>query len=729
MNPIDAALAGAWEVHKSGDPAAAEAAYRQAIEQAPAHAKAWCYLGLACHDQGRPVEAEQAYRHALRLAPQFPIALNNLGNSLKLQGRLEEAIACFERAIEQDAGYVSAHFNLGVTRLLQGDDERGWPEFLWRERMPAFAGPQIDAPRWQGEPLDGKTILLWAEQGLGDTLQFVRYAPFARQRGGRAIVAVQKPLLALLGGCAGTDELVSLEEAPGLASRIDFHAPLMSLPAMVGVDGEKGAPPSAGGVQQDATIPYLQADAQRAERWKEKLAAVAGYKVGIAWAGNPRHADDRRRSVPLEMFEPLAALAGVRLVNLQKGPGSEQVALTGGRVPLVHLGEELDAGGAFTDTAAVISQLDLVIAADTAVAHLAGALGVPVWLALSSLPDWRWRISGETTRWYPSMRLVRQSRPGQWEDVFDRMAAALAERVATRQPCGGGSPSTAGRIAGRIAVRESGPALAAWRRDRRLSTADFCALKQTRHGPMLYNRFDTYIGRSLEEYGEFSQGEIDLLRQLVKPGDVMIEAGANIGAHTLPLAQMVGDNGEVQVFEPQRVLFQTLCANVALGALTNVHARQAALGAAPGAIVVPALDYRRPNNFGGLALAGLEVNGDQPGERVPLMTIDGLELPRVDLIKADVEGMEADVLRGARETIARHRPILYVENDREESSAALIELIASLGYRLYWHRPPLYRAQNFFANPVNVFGNVVSQNMLCLHASVPAQIQGLEAVR
>ncbi|MEQ8789136.1 MAG: FkbM family methyltransferase [Pirellulaceae bacterium] len=697
MSNLEATLAKAWQTHQAGDVAAAEQVYRRSIAQTPGHAQAWCYLGLACYDQGRCVEAEQAYRHAIRLLPGFTIAHNNLGNALKLQGRIGEAIASFERALELDPQYINAHFNLGMTCLLAGQEERGWPEFVWRERLPSFAAPQLDAPRWpDGESLTGKTILLWAEQGQGDAIQFVRYARIVKRRAERVVVACPKSLRKLLRTCAGIDQLVALDAVSEVAADIDVHAPLMSLPAMLGaacVTGENAAA-------------YLRPDAELELQWRAWLAERPGYKVGVAWQGNPRHADDRRRSFPLALLEPLAALSGVRLVNLQKGPGSEQVALTGGRVPLLHLEGDVDgASGAFMDTAAIIKGLDLVIAADTAVAHLAAALGTPVWLPLASVPDWRWRLEGDTTPWYESMRLFRQSRPGQWEDVFQRMAAALAQRAGDR-----------------LSVPE-GPRTENWRRSRRLATSGFNVLKQTRHGPLLYNRNDVYIGRSLEEYGEFSEGEVELFRQLLKPGDVVVEAGANIGAHTAPLAQLVGRDGVVHAFEPQRVVFQTLCANLALGGLANVRARHAALGAAAGSIVVPPLDYDRPNNFGGLGLGG-----HAEGESVRLMTLDSLEIPHVTLLKADVEGMEAEVLSGAAETIARCKPILYVENDRPEKSAELIRRIAALGYRMYWHRVPLFRPHNFFRNATNVFGGVMSVNMLCLHESVPAQIAGLPPV-
>jgi FkbM family methyltransferase len=240
---------------------------------------------------------------------------------------------------------------------------------------------------------------------------------------------------------------------------------------------------------------------------------------------------------------------------------------------------------------------------------------------------------------------------------------------------------------------------------------------------MVYNRHDVVIGRSLELYGEYSEGETDLFRQVVRPGHVVVEAGANIGAHTLPLSRLVGDRGRVHAFEPQRGLFQMLCANLALSGRTNVEGHCAALGATPGRILVPELDPARPANFGGLALGG-----HPRGVETPLTTVDTLGLARLDLLKVDVEGMELAVLEGAAETIGRCRPLLYVENDRVERSPALIEWILARGYRLYWHLPALYQPANYFGNPVNVFERIVSSNMLGVHAAVTASITGLRPI-
>ncbi|HEY7309849.1 MAG TPA: FkbM family methyltransferase [Gemmataceae bacterium] len=247
--------------------------------------------------------------------------------------------------------------------------------------------------------------------------------------------------------------------------------------------------------------------------------------------------------------------------------------------------------------------------------------------------------------------------------------------------------------------------------------------KPCRHGTMLYNVHDQYIGRSLDLYGEYSEGEVDLFRQMVKPGQVVLEVGANIGAHTVFLARAVVPGGRVLAFEPQRIVYQTLCANLALNNITNVYCWQAAVGRTPGEVRVPLLDYARPNNFGGVQLGAA---GE--GEPVPVRTIDGLQLPRCALIKVDVEGMEQEVVEGAVATLQRCQPLLYVENDRREKSASLIRTLDALGYKLFWHRPPLFNPNNFAGNPNNVFAHIVSANMLCCPKNAPYHMQGFDPV-
>jgi len=243
-------------------------------------------------------------------------------------------------------------------------------------------------------------------------------------------------------------------------------------------------------------------------------------------------------------------------------------------------------------------------------------------------------------------------------------------------------------------------------------------LKACRYGQMLFNRHDMYIGRSLQIYGEFSEGECEVFRQVVRNGSTVLEVGANIGAHTVPLAKWAGPNGRVIAFEPQRIVYQTLCANIAINSLLNVHCMQQAVGSLPGSIVVPHLNYQAENNFGGLALGSFT-----HGEQVPVVTIDSLGLQSCDFIKLDVEGMECEAILGGRATIEKFKPMLYVENDREDRSAELVRTLDGLGYSMYWHYPPLFNPKNFAGHAENVFGNIVSKNMICVHQSRPHKIE------
>ena len=247
--------------------------------------------------------------------------------------------------------------------------------------------------------------------------------------------------------------------------------------------------------------------------------------------------------------------------------------------------------------------------------------------------------------------------------------------------------------------------------------------KRCRHGAFLYNTRDIYIGRSLDLYGEYAELELQLLLRLIKPGDIVVDAGANIGAFSVPMARRVGPDGWVLAAEPQRLVHQALCANVAANGLVNVVTHWCGLGAAPGVAVVPPLDHGRDNNYGGV---GLRAGG--AGERVPVVSIDSLDLPACALIKADVEGMELDVLRGAANTIRQYQPRLFVENNGTERSPPLIGWLLEQGYRLYWHVTPLFNPGNFANAAEDVFTNVLSTNMLCLPPRDTAEIRGMRAV-
>jgi len=256
-----------------------------------------------------------------------------------------------------------------------------------------------------------------------------------------------------------------------------------------------------------------------------------------------------------------------------------------------------------------------------------------------------------------------------------------------------------------------------------LDPGGFNELKMCRTGPMLYNKYDIYMGGSLQKYGEFSVGELELFAQVVRPGELVIEVGANIGAHTVELSRLVGPGGEVHAFEPQRIVFQALCANLALNQCTNVYARQAAVGDHAGTISVPALDPSIRNNFGGVSLRNVD-----SGESVPLVALDSLGLPACRLLKVDVEGMEVEVLKGGEQLIWKHRPIMYLESDRADRSEELLTLVDRLGYKAWWHLAPVFNPSNYSGDPVDIFGGVVSVNIACVPEESAFAVNGLRPV-
>jgi tetratricopeptide (TPR) repeat protein len=385
----------------------------QAVRLEPEGKEGHNNLGLAHAGLGDFDKAQGCYEEALRLDPGYAEAHANLGSAFKERGRPEEALACYQVALWHQPGLASAHYNRALAWLQKGDYAKGWPEYEWRWKRPGTPVRPFRQPRWDGSPLGGRTILLWCEQGLGDAIQFVRYAKMVKARGGRVVLECPPGLERLFTSCPGVDRVVAEGQA---LPDFDVQVPLMSLPAVFGTTLE--AVP--------AEVPYLAAEPARVEAWKERLAGVKGFRVGVVWQGNPRFAWDSFRSFPLAALEPLAKVEDVRLVSLQKGPGAEEVRSRRGRFEVLEFGEDLDGDGAFLDTAALMRNLDLVVSADTAAAHLAGALGVPGWVAVSAVADWRWLVGREDTPWYPSMRLFRQQRTGGWDEVFGHMARELS---------------------------------------------------------------------------------------------------------------------------------------------------------------------------------------------------------------------------------------------------------------------------------------------------------------
>jgi tetratricopeptide (TPR) repeat protein len=443
----------ALAAHRGGDLEAAERGYRAALAQSPDHALALHFLGVIAYQRGRtndalplleraaklrPDEPEfhnnlglalmevdrhddaiVAYERALARNPSHATAWNNLGLALTGCNRLPEAIAALRKAIALRPDFGEAHWNLALALLAYGDFAEGWREYDWRRALPQLAGgATIPAtPRWNGEGVAGKTLLLIAEQGLGDTLLFARFASTIASRGAR--VLMQAPgqltrLVATVPGVAG----VSVAGDPFPSH--DLHVPLPSVPGVLGIDA-KNIP---------APIPYVRIDDDRRRSIADEALRIAGRarKVGIAWAGARRTANDRRRWCPLASLAPLFEMEGIAWFSLQKGEGEEEIATVTSASRLTSL----DARNDFDGTAALVAAMDLVISVDTSIAHLSGALAQPTWILLAFAADWRWRTTVSETPWYPTARLFRQPSRGDWASVVTRVRSSLADWIGPR---------------------------------------------------------------------------------------------------------------------------------------------------------------------------------------------------------------------------------------------------------------------------------------------------------
>jgi tetratricopeptide (TPR) repeat protein len=418
------------------------ASWTKALAVDASHFAALHSLGDALHDLDRHHEAVAAYRMALAVRPDHVGILNNCGGSLEALERFDQAIECYDRALALDPRLTELHINKGnalaalgeftpalasyadaaiiepgraeidwcasLIRLRSGRFAEGWRGYETRWRKASWADQRRDFPQplWRGDaPIEGKTVLLHAEQGLGDTLQFVRYAPLVARRGASVILEVQPPLKTLLATIEGTGGIVSRGEP---LPAFDLHCPMMSLPLAFGT--ELATIP--------ADVPYLRAPAERLASWRDRLGDRRALQVGVAWAGSAAHKNNRNRSIALDRFGSLLSVPGITFVSLQKERRAEETAWLRSKPQVVDFGDRL---GDFADTATLISLLDVVVCVDTAVAHLAGALGKPVWILLPFACDFRWLIAREDSPWYPTARLFRQPAIGDWESVLARV--------------------------------------------------------------------------------------------------------------------------------------------------------------------------------------------------------------------------------------------------------------------------------------------------------------------
>lgn len=406
-------------------PADALAGYDQALALQPDFMEAMNNRGVALQLLNRHADALEAHDQALMLRPDDADALNNRAAALLVLNRHAEALACHDRALALQPDFWEAHIDRAYGLLAMGDYAHGWAEHEWRWKMPALAAVRRDLPQpsWLGESdCSGKTILLWAEQGFGDTIQFCRFVPLVAARA-KVVLEVPRPLLRLLSSLPGSSQIIAQgQERPPF----DLHCPLMSLPLALGTVLET--------IPNE--VPYLAANPADVPAWRQRMSGLTGLRVGIVWAGNPwtfdagMRAVDQRRSCTLAQFAPLAAIPGIDLISLQKGAPAAQARTPPHGMVVRDWTEHMHD---FADTAALIEALDLVIGVDTSVVHVAGALGKPVWVLSRFDACWRWLIDREDSPWYPTARIFRQPQPGDWTSVMSRVAGELRGRVVSQR--------------------------------------------------------------------------------------------------------------------------------------------------------------------------------------------------------------------------------------------------------------------------------------------------------
>jgi Flp pilus assembly protein TadD len=363
-------------------------------------------------------EAEQNYRRAIALKPDCADWYNDLAKLLVDLRRLDEAWPLFEQTLRRRPDHPEAHSNRSIAKLLTGDFIEGWSEYEWRWKLKKRPGrlDDFEQPIWDGEDISGRTLLIHAEQGFGDTIQFCRLVPLLRS-GARVVLEVQRPLVPLLKGLPGIDEIIPRGDP---LPHFDFHCPLLTLSRFLKLSL----------TEVPGQVPYLAADPARVEGWRKRLLAIEGFRVGLVWAGSPTMADDRRRSIPPDLLSELASVSGVSFVSLQKIAEGQAIAAPSGLMLHDFTGELND----FADTAALIANLDLTISVDTAVVHVAGSLGRPVWLLNRFNGCWRWLLDRDDCPWYPTLRQFRQRRPGEWSNVVAEIVKTLEVARGTGAP-------------------------------------------------------------------------------------------------------------------------------------------------------------------------------------------------------------------------------------------------------------------------------------------------------
>jgi tetratricopeptide (TPR) repeat protein len=653
---------------------AAEEHARRAIDLRSASVAAWTNLGVALLLQDRLVEAGEAFAQSDQLAGAVgdcEIDDLSLGAVLQLQGQARNAIEYFERMLPRHPNVAaSGHYALAL--LTVGRFTEGWAQYEFRWFDPQLRSQRASGgvPVWNGQEISGKTVLLRCEQGVGDVIQFIRYAPLVKLRGATVWLELRPGIDELADEFPGVDRIF----APGTAiPPHDFFIDLLTLPKAFNTT------PST----IPAEVPYLRVPADHSAHWRARLGDPTDLRIGLVWAGDPNHVRDRHRSIPLAKFSSLIAVPGIRWFSLQKGQAAISLSEMESGSHLIDLNSEL---GSYADTAAVIEELDLIITVDTSVAHLAGALGRPVWVLLAEPADWRWMETREDSPWYPTMRLFRQRKPGDWTEVIGRVTKELTRLVQSGERF-------------EVEVNLKSPDLSGLEScDEAMSPASIVGIPKTcrtRFGIVQYIDGAEPLVKCLAYYGDDLPPRTEILKRLVHPGAFVLELGAGIGFDTIVLASMVAPAGNLLVFENSSVLRQMLRQNLTANGMKCVEVMECVIRGGAGVATASA----RPL---AAQLSALEC------------TVDDLQLEQLDLLKVGDCGLIESVFDGGAATIWRHRPALFLEQDSMEVLTINAARAKDFGYRCWSVETPLFSPSNFNRRTDDIFAGGTALAMLAL---------------
>lgn len=648
----DDALLGAAQCSlDASDVKTAEAAVRRTMKAV--RASTLTMLGAVLLRSGRKAEAADAFQQALRApdADQAPAsAFVNLAIGFSEQGRVHDALQLYESHLPRIPD-AYGYFVYGMALLRTGRFAEGWKALEFRWLTPRFLAqrPPDGLPRWRGQDLGGRSVLLRSEQGLGDSIQFIRYAELLARLGAKVIVQAHEDVAALMRTASGVAHVLEPSE---IVPKCDFAVPMMSLPHAFGT--ELSTVP--------ATVPYLQVPRERSGSWADELSSQSSRRIGIVWAGNPKHERDRERSIPFAALKPLFADRDSTFYSLQKGSAAADCVTEMASCSVVDLAPRLVD---FVETAAAIAQLDLVVSVDTAVAHIAGALGKPVWLMLPHVADFRWLEGRTDSPWYPTMRIFRQSVPGAWSDVIASVADALA----------GFAPTAPGRHSDKAPVDSLKVNDPTRPREASDNGHKLAAVAVTCVGTLAYLPQGTTRGPSLERYGEWLQPELDLLCTVLHAGATVAIASPGEGVHAIGLGRAIGSSGHVMLFEPRQVERRLLVQNLATNGIGHATVLKE-------------------------SLADLGSNLDRLAPR------------RLDLVKFENGGDVESVLEGGSSTLWRLRPHVFATAADEQQLARNAACVRKFGYRVFKVTTPLYRPDNFNRRVRDVFEGAVALAVL-----------------